>query len=157
MSLILNIVWFLLGGWLLGLGWAFAAVVMAFTIIGLPWARSALMIAGFVCAPFGREVIDREMLTGKADLGTGALGLIGNVLWFAVAGLWLGLGHVLAAVVSGLTIIGIPFAVAHLKIANVALLPVGKTVVRKEIAEEARRRAAAETVDTLRNGNPARP
>lgn len=153
MSLILNIAWFIFGGFLLALGWLVAAVFMAITVIGLPWARSALVIARMAAAPFGVEAIDREMLTGRSDIGTGALGLIGNVLWFALAGLWLGLGHLIAAILSGLTIIGIPFAVAHLKLANVSLLPVGKTIVSKAVAEEARRRAAVETIDGLRSGN----
>lgn len=135
-----NLIWFFLGGVWLGLGWWLAGVVMAISIIGLPWARSCFVLGGFCFFPFGREAIGRDELSGRDDLGTGALGLLGNVLWFLLAGWWLALGHLTAAVANALTIIGIPFAVQHVKLALCALAPVGKTVVPKEIAEQARRR-----------------
>lgn len=135
-----NLIWFFLGGVWLGLGWWLAGVVMALSIIGLPWARSCFVLGGFCFFPFGREAIGRDVLSGREDLGTGALGLVGNVLWFVLAGWWLALGHLAAAVANALTIIGIPFAVQHIKLALCALAPVGKTVVPKEVAEQARRR-----------------
>lgn len=138
-----NLIWFFLGGVWLGLGWWLAGVVMAVSIIGLPWARSCFVLGGFCFFPFGREAIGRDELSGQPDLGTGALGLVGNVLWFLLAGWWLALGHLAAAVANALTIIGIPFAVQHVKLALCALAPVGKTVVSKEMAEQARRRNAA--------------
>lgn len=138
-----NLIWFFLGGVWLGLGWWLAGVVMALSIIGLPWARSCFVLGGFCFFPFGREAIGRDELSGQPDLGTGALGLVGNVLWFLLAGWWLALGHLAAAVANALTIIGIPFAVQHVKLALCALAPVGKTVVSKEMAEQARRRNAA--------------
>lgn len=137
-----NLIWFFLGGVWLGLGWWLAGVVMAVSIIGLPWARSCFVLGGFCFFPFGREAIGRDELSGQPDLGTGALGLVGNVLWFLLAGWWLALGHLAAAVANALTIIGIPFAVQHVKLALCALAPVGKTVVSKEMAEQARRRNA---------------
>ena len=137
-----NLIWFFLGGFWLGLGWWVAGAVMALSIIGLPWARACFMFGGFCFFPFGREAIGRDELSGREDLGTGALGTVGNVIWFVLAGLWLAIGHVIAAIANFVTIIGIPFAVQHLKLAACALAPVGKTVVTKEVAQEARRRNA---------------
>lgn len=142
MRTILNVIWFLLGGVWMGLGWYLVGLVMAISIVGIPWARSCFVFGGFCFVPFGREAIDRKELTGKDDLGTGVLGLVGNVIWFVFGGLWLAIGHVGSAIACAITIIGIPFAVQHLKLAGCALAPIGKTVVLKEVAEEARRRNA---------------
>src|SRR5262245_12440258 len=117
MILILNILWFIFGGFLSGLGWLFATVLMAVTIVGLPWLRSCFSLALFAFWPFGRDVISRRDLTGKDDLGTGTLGLLGNITWLVLCGWWLAAWHIVAAVALGLTIIGIPFAVQHLKLA----------------------------------------
>ena len=124
-----NLIWLVLGGFWMGLGWFLAGVVMAISIIGLPWARSCFVIGSLCMSPFGREAVDRKALTGRDDLGTGALGLVGNIGWFVLAGVWLALGHVVAAIACFVTIIGIPFGIAHLKLAGLALAPVGKTVV----------------------------
>lgn len=142
MRTILNLIWFFLGGFVMGLGWCLAGLVMILTIIGIPWSRSCFVLAGFCFFPFGKEAIDRRELTGKPDLGTGAVGVVGNVIWFLVAGVWLAIGHVTSAVANALTIIGIPFAVQHLKLALCALAPIGKTVVTCEQAAAARRRNA---------------
>ncbi|MCR6629349.1 MAG: YccF domain-containing protein [Magnetospirillum sp.] len=147
MSLILNLIWVVFGGLLMALGWLLAAVIMAITIIGLPWARACLTIAVYSLWPFGKEAVSRKLLTGQDDLGTGTLGLVGNVVWFVLAGVWLAVGHVVSAVACALTIIGIPLALGHLKLANVALFPVGKAIVDKHVAEEARRRAAQRRLD----------
>jgi len=143
MRTILNLLWFILGGVWMGLGWCLAGVVMTLSLVGLPWARSCFVLAGFCFVPFGREAIDRSELTGADDLGTGALGALGNLVWFVFAGLWLAIGHVISAGVNAVTIIGIPFAIQHLKLAGCALAPVGKTVVSKEVAAAARRRNAS--------------
>lgn len=140
MRAIANLLWFVLGGFLMGLGWLLAGLVAAISIVGLPWARSCFVLAQLCFFPFGKEVIAREVLTGREDLGTGGLGLLGNVVWFVVIGWWLALGHLASAVANAVTIIGIPFAVQHVKLALCALAPVGKTVVTKEVAAEARRR-----------------
>jgi uncharacterized membrane protein YccF (DUF307 family) len=137
-----NVIWLVLGGFWLGLGWWLAGIVMAISIIGLPWARSCFVIGSLCFLPFGREAVDREELTGREDLGTGLLGLLGNIVWVLVAGIWLAIGHVLSAIACCLTIIGIPFAIAHLKLAACALAPVGKTIVSTEAAAGARRRRA---------------
>ncbi|MGE5517713.1 MAG: YccF domain-containing protein [Bacteroidota bacterium] len=149
MSLILNVIWVVFGGLVMAAAWLLAALLMALTIIGLPWARACLNIALYSLWPFGKDAISRKVLTGKDDLGTGTLGLVGNVIWFVVAGIWLALGHVTAAIACAVTIIGIPLAVGHLKLANLALFPVGKTIVAKEVAAEARRRAATQKLDGI--------
>ena len=128
-SALLNILWVVLGGLVMALGWWLAGLVCAITIVGLPWARSCFVIGAFSLWPFGQEAISRRDLTGHHDLGTGALGLIGNVVWFLVAGWWLAIGHLTSALACFITIIGIPFGIQHIKLALVALAPVGMTVV----------------------------
>ncbi|MEN9388591.1 MAG: hypothetical protein RLZZ255_1567 [Cyanobacteriota bacterium] len=128
-SALLNILWVVLGGLVMALGWWLAGLVCAITIVGLPWARSCFVIGLFSLWPFGQEAISRRDLTGRHDLGTGPLGLIGNVLWFLVAGWWLAIGHLTSALACFITIIGIPFGIQHIKLALIALAPVGMTVV----------------------------
>jgi uncharacterized membrane protein YccF (DUF307 family) len=137
-----NLIWLVLGGFWMAIGWWLAGIAMAVSIIGLPWARSCFVIGNLCFLPFGRECIDRSMLTGRDDLGTGPLGTIGNVVWCLVAGVWLAIGHVVSALACFVTIIGIPFGLQHLKLAGCALAPVGKTVVSSEVADAARRRIA---------------
>lgn len=137
-----NLLWLVLGGFVLGLGWVLAGLLTMISVVGIPWARSCFVFAGFCFLPFGREAIDRRELTGRDDLGTGSLGFLANVVWFLVAGWWLAIGHLASAVASAVTIIGIPFAVQHVKLALCSLAPVGKTVVTKEEAARARRRNA---------------
>jgi uncharacterized membrane protein YccF (DUF307 family) len=129
---ILNAVWFVLGGFFAGLGWILAGVIMAITIIGIPWARSCFMLARYTFWPFGYDIVSRDELHGRPDIGTGVLGTIGNIVWFVLAGWWLALMHIAAAVGFAVTIIGIPFAWAHVKLALASLFPVGKTVVPVE-------------------------
>lgn len=128
-SILLNLLWILLGGAWMAFGWLVAAVIMAVTIIGLPWARAALNIAIYTLLPFGQRAVPREEVTGRSDIGTGPLGLIGNLIWVVLAGWWLALGHLVTAVILAVTIIGIPFAWAHLKLAGIALWPIGKEIV----------------------------
>jgi len=87
------------GGLWMALGWVIAAVVMAITIIGIPWARAAFNIASYTLLPFGRRAVSRVEYSGRNDLGTGPFGLIGNLIWLVLAGWWLALGHVLTAIV----------------------------------------------------------
>jgi uncharacterized membrane protein YccF (DUF307 family) len=126
---ILNVLWFVLGGFLAGLAWFIAGLIMAITIIGLPWARSCFMLARFSIWPFGYDVMPRNKLTGKEDLGTGNLGVVGNVIWFVLAGWWLALFHIGSAIALAITIVGLPFAWQHVKLAMASLFPVGKIVV----------------------------
>ncbi|MEI6032067.1 MAG: YccF domain-containing protein [Synechococcaceae cyanobacterium ELA739] len=126
---IANVIWFLCGGVLMGLGWWLAGLVAAITIIGLPWARACFVIGTFSFWPFGSEAVSRAELSGRSDLGTGPLGFVGNVIWFLLAGWWLAVGHVASALACFITIIGIPFGLQHLKLAVIALAPIGMAVV----------------------------
>jgi len=137
-SLLLNLLWIAFGGLWMAVGWAIAAVIMAITIIGLPWARAAFNIAIYTLLPFGQKAVSRAEYTGTEDLGTGPLGLIGNIIWFVLAGWWLALGHLITAILLAVTIIGIPFAWAHLKLAGIALWPIGKIIVPSDEASLSR-------------------
>ncbi|MGR6834247.1 YccF domain-containing protein [Aliivibrio wodanis] len=139
MSAIGNLIWFLFGGVFMGLAWCFFGVLAFISIIGIPWGRACFVMAGFSFFPFGKEAIARDELTLNEDIGTGSLGFIGNVLWFIFAGFWLALGHVMSAVACFVTIIGIPFAIQHLKLAVISIAPIGQTIVDKEVAAAARR------------------
>jgi uncharacterized membrane protein YccF (DUF307 family) len=136
LSLLLNLLWIVFGGLWMAVGWIVAAVIMAITIIGLPWARAAFNIAIYTLLPFGQTAVSRADYTGHEDLGTGSFGTLGNVIWFIFAGWWLALGHLFFTVGLALTIIGLPFAWAHLKLAGLALWPIGKMIVP---IDEARR------------------
>jgi uncharacterized membrane protein YccF (DUF307 family) len=129
LSLLLNLLWIIFGGLWMAAGWVIAALIMAITIVGLPWARSAITIASYTLLPFGHRVVSRAALSGREDIGTGPLGMIGNLIWLLLAGWWLALCHLITAALLAITIIGIPFAWAHLKLARLALWPIGKIVV----------------------------
>jgi uncharacterized membrane protein YccF (DUF307 family) len=120
MRFLLNLLWFIFGGWISGSLWLLAAVVLAITIVGLPWVPAALRIAGFSYFPFGKTIVDRD---------AGAASTLLNVVWLIFAGWWLALHHVVLACALAVTIIGIPFAFQHLKLAMISLTPVGKMVV----------------------------
>ena len=133
-----NIIWFLLGGVVMGLMWWFFGLLAFISIVGIPWGRACFVMGNFSFFPFGQEAIARDELTNEMDIGTSPLGLVGNVIWFVFAGIWLAIGHILSAVACVVTIIGIPFAIQHLKLAYISLAPIGKTVVPKEQAAMAR-------------------
>ena len=128
-SLLLNLLWIIFGGLWMAAAWLIAAVIMAISIIGIPWARAAFNIAFYTLLPFGQKAVARDQYSGREDVGTGPLGVIGNIVWLVLAGWWLALGHLLTAVLLAVTIIGIPFAWAHLKLAGIALWPIGKIIV----------------------------
>lgn len=121
MRLLLNILWFIFGGWISGTLWILAGLILAVTIIGLPWTPAAFRLAGFSYAPFGRTVVHR-------DPGAGSLLL--NILWVVFAGWWLAIHHLVLAGALFVTIIGIPFALQHVKLAILSLAPVGTDVVQ---------------------------
>jgi len=128
-SLILNLLWIVFGGAWMALGWMIAALLMAITIIGLPWTRAAFNIGLYTLLPFGQTAVSRSTVSGSEDIGTGFLGFVGNLIWLLLAGWWLALGHLITAVALAVTLIGIPFAWAHLKLAAIALWPIGKAIV----------------------------
>lgn len=150
MRLIGNILWFVLGGFVMGVAWFLFGVLAFITIIGIPWGRSCFTIGKFSFFPFGKEAISRKALSGRDDIGTGGFGIVGNVIWFVLAGLWLAIGHIVASVACFITIIGIPFGIQHLKLAGVSVFPVGQTVVSKEVAKAAREESARSTVSEKR-------
>src|SRR3979411_1532203 len=128
MAILINLLWIAFGGLWMAAGWVIAALVMAITIIGLPWARAAFNIAAYTLLPCGQKAVSRADYLGRHDIGTGPLGFVGNVVWFVLAGWWLALGHLVTAILLAVTIIGIPFAWAHLKLAGLALWPGGKVI-----------------------------
>jgi uncharacterized membrane protein YccF (DUF307 family) len=128
-SFLLNLAWILCGGLWMAIGWLIAAVIMAVTIIGLPWARAAFNIAAYTLLPFGQKAVSRAAYGGEENIGTGPLGVLGNIIWLLVAGWWLALGHIITAILLAVTIIGIPFAWAHVKLAGLALWPIGMMIV----------------------------
>jgi uncharacterized membrane protein YccF (DUF307 family) len=129
LSVVLNLLWIVFGGLWTALGWFIAAVIMAITIVGLPWARAAFNIGFYALLPFGQQAVSRAEYYGTEDIGTGPLGVLGNIIWLVLAGWWLALAHLITAIVLAVTIIGIPFAWAHLKLAGIALWPIGKIIV----------------------------
>jgi uncharacterized membrane protein YccF (DUF307 family) len=127
-SVLLNLLWIIFGGLWMAAGWMIAAGVMAVTIIGLPWTRAAFNIGVYTLLPFGQKAVSRAAY-GEPDLGTGPFGVLGNALRLILAGWWLALLHLITAIMLAVTIVGIPFAWAHVKLAGLALWPIGKTIV----------------------------
>jgi uncharacterized membrane protein YccF (DUF307 family) len=121
LALLLNILWLICGGAFAAFGWLIAALIMAVTIIGLPWAFAAFRIALYTALPFGHEM--------RPHPGAGELTVLGNIVWFILAGWWLAIAHLVLAVALAVTIIGLPFAWAHLKLAAASLFPLGKEIV----------------------------
>ena len=121
--LILNILWFIFGGWISGLLWLLGGAVLALTIVGLPWTFAAWRIASYSFWPFGREVVWQDQ-----NPVSGGVSVVLNVIWFVVAGWYIALSHLIVAVFEFISIIGIPFALKDLELAKLALAPVGRTI-----------------------------
>ena len=145
-----NLIWFLLGGVVMGLAWWLVGIIAFISIVGIPWGRACFVIGNFSFFPFGKEAISRKELTNQEDVGTGGFGTLGNVIWFVFAGFWLAMGHIISAVACFMTIIGIPFGIQHLKLAGIALFPIGKTIVSKEVAKAALEANAKSAVSSMR-------
>lgn len=129
LRLIANILWFILGGALMGLAWWLFGLLAMLSIVGIPWARASFVIGNFTFFPFGKEAVSREIINQQSDIGTGIFGSLGNIIWFIFAGLWLCIAHLIAAFGSFISIIGIPFGIQHVKLAMISLAPIGKTIV----------------------------
>ena len=125
-STIGNVIWFVLAGLWLAIGYALAALVCFILIITIPFGVAALRIGVFALWPFGRTVVRR------ADAGAGSA--IGNVIWFLLCGLWLAIGHIITGIALCLTIIGIPLGLANFKLIPVSLTPFGRDIVPVEQA-----------------------
>ncbi|WP_210386188.1 YccF domain-containing protein [Corynebacterium sp. HMSC29G08] len=120
MRFILNVIWLFTAGIWLFIGYILAGVVACVLVVTIPFGLASFRIAGYVIWPFGREVIQGNV---------GALGMLGNVIWFIVAGLWLSIGHIVTAAAQAVTIIGLPLAWANLKLIPVTCFPFGARVV----------------------------
>ena len=121
MRTLLNLIWVVLAGFWLALGYLAAGLICCVLIVTIPWGVACFRIAGYVFWPFGRAIVQRP--------GAGAFSAIGNIIWFVVAGVWLAIGHVATAAALAVTIIGLPMAWANLKLIPVTLFPLGKQVV----------------------------
>jgi uncharacterized membrane protein YccF (DUF307 family) len=121
LRLVLNVIWFVLHGWVLALAYLLAGVIACLLIVTIPFGIASFRLAGFAAFPFGRTTVRTP--------GAGVASAIGNVLWFLFAGWWLALVHVLAGIAYCITIIGIPFGIALFKLAAEGLFPLGKRVV----------------------------
>jgi len=118
MRLILNIVWLIFGGLWLALGYLLAALICFVLIVTIPFGFAALRIASYALWPFGRTIVDKP--------GTRPGALVGNVIWVVLFGIWLAIGHVVSAIAMAITIIGIPLALANLKLVPVSLFPLAR-------------------------------
>lgn len=121
MTTLLNIIWFLLAGVWLFLGYLVAAVIMFVLILTIPWGLASLRIGMYALWPFGKQVVARS------EAGTWSF--LGNVVWFLLAGWWLALAHIISGVLLCITIIGIPLGIANFKLVPVSLAPLGKEIV----------------------------
>lgn len=121
MRLIGNVLWLVLAGWWLCLGYLLAGVANCLTVIGIPFGIASFRLAGYTLWPFGRAVVGGSTV--------GGLTVIANVIWFFLGGIWLALGHLLAGVLLCVTVLGIPFGLASFRMAGLALAPLGKHVV----------------------------
>ncbi len=123
MRLLLNVIWLVLAGLALAIGYLIAAVLLAVTIIGVPFAVQSIKLAVYALWPFGRTLV-------PSPTRSVGISVVGNVLWFVLAGWWLALSHLVTGVLLCLTVIGIPLGIADFKMAGAALAPFGKEIVR---------------------------
>lgn len=122
MKTILNVIWLVFGGFWLAMSYFLAGILCCILIITIPWGIASFRIAGYALWPFGRTVVDKPG-------GTGVASTLGNVIWILVAGIWIVIGHVGTAITMAVTIIGIPLAIANLKMIPVSLMPLGKEII----------------------------
>jgi uncharacterized membrane protein YccF (DUF307 family) len=118
---LLNLIWLLLCGIWMAIGYTIAGIICCLLIITIPFGLASFRIANYALWPFGRTIVRRP--------DAGVPSLVGNVIWCLVAGIWLAIGHVITAIVLAVTIIGIPLAVANLKLIPVSLTPLGRVIV----------------------------
>jgi len=144
MAFVGNLLWFVLGGGFFAwLGWFLAGILLTVTIIGIPFGQAAFRISAFAAFPFGRQLIDGRLVGNTRWTGTGFV----NFLWCVLAGVWLAIGHAVVGLSCCATLVGIPFGLAHFKLAQVSFAPLGKVIVSSDVAREAAARAAAEELD----------
>ncbi len=127
MRLLLNVVWLVLSGFWMAVGYVFAGLLLCITVIGIPFGIASFRMANFALWPFGRRLVEED--------GAGAFSAIGNVLWVVLAGWWLALGHIFTGVAMCITVIGIPLGIASFKLVPVSLFPLGKRIVDTDEAD----------------------
>ncbi len=118
MNLLLNIIWLILGGFIVALAYLLGGIMLCLTIIGIPFGIACFKLAGLALAPFGREIREKEPPGG-------AIAVIMNVIWILLPGLELATFHLVLALLLAITIVGLPLAAQHLKMTRLALLPFG--------------------------------
>jgi uncharacterized membrane protein YccF (DUF307 family) len=118
MNLLLNLIWLILGGFIVTLAYVLGGIMLCLTIIGIPFGIACFKLAGLALAPFGRQVREKEPPGG-------AVAVLMNVIWILLPGLELAMFHLLMALLLAVTIIGLPLAAQHLKMTRLALLPFG--------------------------------
>lgn len=150
MTLILNLLWFVCGGWIVALTWYVCAILATISIIGLPWARACWEIANMCLFPFGKDIVSTDKLAPQSE-GWTIFQILANILWLPF-GLTLTIMHVVHALALAVTIIGIPFAWQTLKIASISLFPVGKRVVSIEMAKVIRENQARQDLEKRMRG-----
>ena len=128
MRTVLNLIWLLLCGIWLALAYALAGIICCILIVTIPFGLAAFRMAEFSLWPFGRQLVKRS--------DAGVPSMIGNVLWFLFAGWWLALGHLATAAALAVTIIGIPLALADLKLIPVSLVPLGRVIVPVDAGQD---------------------
>ena len=121
MNFIGNILWVILGGFLISMCYAIMGLLFCLTIIGIPFGVQLFKIAGLALWPFGHDVTP-----GPRD--TGCLSILMNVIWIIFGGIEIALAHVTLGIIFCITIVGIPFGVQHFKMALLALMPFGKNI-----------------------------
>ena len=124
MSILMNILWILLGGICIAVEYVVASLGMMVTIIGIPFGLQTLKLSLLALCPFGKEI----RATPQAG---GCLSVIMNILWILIGGIWISLSHLVFGIVLCITVIGIPFGLQHFKLAKLALTPFGKTIIEK--------------------------
>ncbi|GGT61431.1 MULTISPECIES: YccF domain-containing protein [Actinomadura] len=121
MRTLLNVLWLVLAGFWMAMGYVVAGLICCILIITIPFGIASFRIAGFALWPFGRTTVPRR------DAGAGSL--LGNIIWIVFAGWWLALGHLVTGVLLCITIIGIPFGIANFKLIPISLTPLGQEIV----------------------------
>ncbi len=118
MNLLLNVLWLILGGFIVVIAYLLGGILLCITIIGIPFGIQCFKLAGLALAPFGREIREKEPPSG-------ALAVIMNIIWIILPGLELAIFHLFMALLLGITIVGLPLAAQHLKMTRLALIPFG--------------------------------
>ncbi|MDP3949652.1 YccF domain-containing protein [Microbacterium sp.] len=121
MRTILNVIWLILSGFWLFLGYMLAGIILCILIVTIPWGIASFRIAGYALWPFGRQIVE------KPKSGIGAF--LGNVIWVVLAGWWLAIAHIVSGIALCITIIGIPMGIADFKMVPISLMPLGKEIV----------------------------